>query len=73
MDEGHQQEPERDTHGEDEQDGSAGGDLQVGETAITDVANRAQQLRDGSFQQIKDALAESGAPWLPGQTAGDAK
>ena len=42
-------------------------DLQIGETGLADVAGRAQSLRDTSFQQVKDALAAGGAPWVPGQ------
>ncbi|WP_439106150.1 VPS10 domain-containing protein [Congregibacter sp.] len=43
-------------------------DLQLGKEWMTDIAARATSVRDEQLASIKAALAESGAPYIPGQT-----
>lgn len=43
-------------------------DLRLGSEWMSDIVARVAALRDGQLADIKQALAESGAPWVPGQS-----
>jgi photosystem II stability/assembly factor-like uncharacterized protein len=43
-------------------------DLQIGSQSLTEISARAEAMRSGLLANIKEALAESDAPWVPGQS-----